>query len=125
MSKGLRIPLGVNATGGTATVEGDEQASKIILMALGDNDSDNAFQQDLGLGSRAVFRLNSASFRAWVENRIKTLFEEFERLRLYKLDETTVEWSRPGEGEARIDFKYLNMESDEEQSFAKTFKSGA
>lgn len=124
MPTGLRLPVGVNRRGGTATLTADEQARKIVRLVLGDADSDNAFQQNIGLGSRVVFAVSSPSFRATVIERLKEIFAELERLRLYKLDTTSINWTREAEGELTLRLTYYNLESDEPSEFAKTYKAG-
>lgn len=125
MSSGLRIPVGVNRQGGTSTVEGDDQADKIIRLALSDNDSDNAFQQGIGLGSAAIFSLRNPSFRSLVSVKLTEIFEAFERARLFKLVRTSLRFEAGGPGEQIVRFDFINLESDEVQSFSKSFKAAS
>lgn len=120
--KGLRLPVGVDATGRTAVSNGDEQASKVIMLALTPCDSDNAFQQDIGLPD-ATFSVSTGGMRARVEERLLTIFEEFEQLQLYKLLKSTLSWTHDGE-EAVLDFSYLNLETDEVTEFSHTYGGG-
>lgn len=121
MSTGLKIPVGVNALGGTSIVTEDESASQTIMTSLTDCDSENAFQQDLGLGSGMVFAVNDTKLRAVILQRIREIFNGFLKERKFKLLEETIKWNDSG-SELQLEFRYLNMESDEEKSFSKIFR---
>ncbi len=124
MSQGLQLPVGVNHSGGSAQVKGDEQASKVILLALSDNDNDNAFQQNEGLGAAFIFQLSDAGMRAYVYNRLKEIFAKFDKLRLYKLQPDSIQWSKGDEaGETVLEFSYINLESDSVQDFKKVYRA--
>lgn len=123
MPTGLAIPVGVNSRGGARLVSKDEQASKIIALALSDLDNDNAFQQGIGLGSDIVFDPAGATFRARVRQRIIDIFKTFEDLKLYKLVLRSMKFGRVSNGEQELEFKYINLESDEEITFEKSFFS--
>ena len=121
--KGLKLPLGVDKTGRTRTVQEDEQAFKIIGLGLADTDSVNAFQQNLGLGSQHVFNLNSPVFRARITATILRQFSEYEDRDLYKLVRGTFRWTSSDKNDGSVDlsFKYLDIETDEERTFSRTF----
>jgi hypothetical protein len=121
MANGLKIPVGVNALGRTATVSADTCATQTIMTALTDCDNENAFQQDLGLGSGMVFAVNDIKLRATILQRLREIFAQFVKERKYKLLEETISWDDTGE-ELRLDFHYLDMESDEEKPFQKIFR---
>lgn len=126
MAQGLNIPVGVNKQGGAKLVDGDRNDQKIIFTALSDNDSENAFQKSLGLGSDMVFDVNDPNLRALILRRVKTIFDDFFRLHRFKLLTNTIKWNADeGEQTLNLTFKYLNIESDEVNTFDKTFTSGA
>jgi len=126
MAQGLNIPVGVNKQGGAKLVDGDENDQKIIFTALSDNDSENAFQKDLGLGSDMIFNVNDPNLRALILRKVKTLFDDFFRLHRFKLLTNTIAWeANEGTQELKLTFKYLNIESDEVNTFSKSFTSGA
>jgi len=120
MARGLQVPVGVDITGGTAWVSGEENDRKTIFTALGDCDSENAFQQELGLGIGMIFDPNDETVRARILRRLKNIFRIFEEADRYKLLTETILWSSV-EGELTLEFKYLNLETDEERSFTRTF----
>lgn len=101
--------------------ESDEDADKTIRLALADNDNDNAFQQGIGLGLDAVFSTRTSGFRARVLARLFRIFAEFERAKLFKLDRSSLTWSTNVQGEQSLEFRYINLESDETETFSKTF----
>lgn len=123
MAKGVAVPVGVDSTGRLRTVSRDENASKTIYLALGDNDNDNAFQQRIGLGADHIFGIDSKNFRAGIVAQLYSIFAVFEREKLFSLQQQTVRWDKGEAGEQVLSFKYINMESDEVTTFARTFTS--
>lgn len=121
MPKGLAIPVRVNQTGGALLVEGDENDHKIISMALGADDNENAFNQGVALGVDMIFDNNDAQIRPRIVGRLRQIFNRFEQLKRYKLRENTVKWLEK-EGELILEFMYVNMESDEEKTFRRQFR---
>jgi len=115
MARGLKVPVGVDATGGTAWVSGEENDRKTIFTALGDCDSENAFQQELGLGVDMIFDPLDETVRARILRRLKDIFRIFEEADRYKLLPETISWTE-GDGELTLEFKYLNLETDEERT---------
>ena len=85
MAKGLSVPIGVDGTGGTLWVEGEPNDRKTIMTSLGDCESENAFQQDLGLGAEMVFANSTVDLRSSIMRRVKSIFLEFRRQHRYKL----------------------------------------
>lgn len=124
MATGLRIPVGVDGTGGAALTSGDAQDRKIIMTALGDNESENAFQQDIGLGSFMIFDVDAPDVQAQVLRRIRRIFQEFRAQQRFKLLDDTVKFKKEAEGELAIEFKYRNLESDEERPFRTALIGG-
>jgi len=122
MAKGLAIPVGVDQRGGAALVEGDDHSEAIMLLALNDDDNEHAWQQDIGIGVDMIFDNKSMGLRARIMARVNSIFRRFEALELYKLVQDSVAWSEE-EGELILDFKYVNLESDETKSFSRRFSS--
>jgi len=123
--KGIALPVGPNNHGGIRTVQGDQQAQKIIGLALSDLDNDNAFQQNIGLGVGLIFDPSSPTFRAKVRERLVTIFDDFERKALFKLVRRSIRWTKAVEGEQTLEFSYINLESDSSSNFDKTFVAKA
>lgn len=123
MTTGLRLPVGVDGTGGAARVSADENDSKIIRIALGDCDSEHAYQQEAGLGSGMVFDTNDPNAKARSLAKIRSIFRRFQDLNRFKLLPDTVRWERDTEGELTLSFRYKSLESDEEYPFRQTLRS--
>jgi len=122
MPKGFSIPVRANASGGIALSKGDANDAKIIRIALADGDNNNAFQQGVTVNQTVIFDLNDSSSRARVAGNIEDIFEKFEKDKRFKLLEDTMDWGE-NEGELLLEFKYLCLESDEERTFAHTFRT--
>ena len=126
MARGLDIPVGVDARGGSRVVDTDLNDRKVIKTAMSDCDSENAYQADIGLGSFPVFKNDTVEFRSLVLRRIQSIFADFERNHKYKLRRNTINWvESPDTGNLELQFKYFSIESDEEFSFRETFAAGA
>lgn len=124
MPVGLDIPVGVNPSGGARLVDGDVNDNKIISMALGDDDNENAFQQNIGLGIDMIFAIEDPAVRAKIMGRLRAIFRSFEAQKRYRLMPATVKWSQDSETQDLIlEFKYLNLESDEVNTFKRTLTS--
>jgi hypothetical protein len=125
MVTGLRIPVGVNASGGTALVSGDECKRQLILTSLSSSESANAFQQEINLGQEMIFQQDSPSFRAGIMRKLIKIFTEFEKQKLFRLMRETIAWSAGEEGELVLEFSYIDIESDATRFFRKSFTTGA
>ena len=122
MTRGIKVPVQVSYTGGVLMQEGDEQNRQDLRLALGDNDNDNAFQQDIGLGNRFIFDLRNAGFRSVVLARLFRMFTAFEAQRRFRLVRGSLKWTRgPASGEETLELRYIDLESDEVRTFSRTF----
>jgi len=124
MPKGLAIPIRATPHGGIQTVEGSANDDKIIRAALGPDENDNAFQQDIGLGQRMIFGIADDALRGGIMERLRLVFERFRRQRRYDLIRSSVRFYAPGdpegtgkEGEMVLEFRYLSLEANEERLF--------
>jgi len=123
MPTGLRMPVGVDGTGGAALSSRDVQNLKIIKIALSDCDSDNAFQ-DIGLGNWMIFEIDAPEVQARALNFIRRIFRQFRAEQRYKLLERTIQFTKTSEGELDLEFKYLDIESDQEETFKASVTGG-
>lgn len=98
-------------------LEGDAEDSKIIRTAIKDCDSDHAYQQDLGIGSDMVFDILSPEGQSRVMRKVKRVFEAFRAEQRFKLVNGSLRVVGDTEAELTLEFKYINLESDEEQTF--------
>jgi hypothetical protein len=125
MPTGLKIPVGVDASGGMSLVSGEENDAKIIKISLSDDDNENAFQQDIALGLSMIFDINDVTLKARVLRRVRAIFADFLKLKRFKLLTDTIKWSEDtSEQELTLEFRYLDLESDEERLYNRTFTAG-
>jgi len=121
VKQGLKLPVGTNTTGGTALSKGEDENSKIILMALSDCDNAHAFQQNIGIGTDMIFDISDPKSQALILSRINLIFQKFEAERRFKLLPETATWSTQN-GELILEFDYHDLESDEQRPFSRTFR---
>lgn len=122
--KGLSLPVGVGSNGGALLIEGDENDYKIISIALGSSESENAFQQDITLDERMIFDLNDTVIRASILKRLYKIFEEFRLKKRFELKKETVNWQEDHcNNTLTLEFRYVNLESDEDILFRRSFTS--
>lgn len=125
MATGLKLPVGVDGAGGAALVSGDAQDAKVLAMALGDDDNDNAFQQNIGLGSFMIFEQPGDRTNALVRQRIKAIFRDFRAAQRFRLVNDSITFKdEDKQGEYSVEFKYINLESDEEKTFSARIIGG-
>lgn len=124
MATGLAIPVGVGPHGGAALSDGEENDKKIILLALGSDDSEHAWQQNVGLGDEIVFSLGDASVRSLVTRRLIAIFDRFRLQQRFILRPETIRWvEKPATQELELYFKYVSIETDEEKNFRHSFRA--
>jgi hypothetical protein len=120
--RGLNLPVGVGPNGGASMVDGDDNDRKIISIALGSSENDNAFQQDITLGEELIFNTDDPAMRVKVLRKLETIFDKFRTKKRFLLKKETISWSS-SDGETTLEFKYVNLESDEEKLFRRAFTS--
>jgi hypothetical protein len=122
--KGLKLPVGVGANGGASLIEGDENDYKIISIALGSSENENAFQQDTTLDERMIFDLNDYVIRSNILKRLYKIFENFRLKKRFELRKETINWTEdPKNQTLTLEFRYVNLESDEDIFFRRAFTS--
>jgi hypothetical protein len=122
--RGLRLPVGVGPNGGASLIEGDENDYKIIAIALGSTENENAFQQDITLGERMIFDLNDYTIRASILKKLYKIFENFRLKKRFELKKETISWIEDTRNQIlTLEFRYVNLESDEDIFFRKAFTS--
>jgi len=120
MPTGLKIPVGVDKSGGAA-IETNEsaQTKKLLLLALSENDDDNPFQ-DVGIDEDLIFQVKSPGTRARAERKINRVLERFfDRIRL--APDTPIQFKEDAEGEIEISFSYVDLLTNKTEEFQATF----
>ena len=126
MATGLGMPVGVNNGGGARLESGDENNDKIVRLALGEDDNENAFQQNIGLGAAQVFGIADQQLQAQVTRRLFEVFRRFRAQKRFILRENTIKWeTNSAEQELTLFFKYVDIESDEEKDFRQGFAAAS
>lgn len=124
MATGLAIPVGVNTSGGGRLVSGDENNDKTIRLALGDDDNENAFQQNVGLGAGMIFGISDQTQQASITRRLFEIFRRFEAQKRFILQRNTIKWtSDPTNQTLTLEFKYLDIESEVIKDFEQNFST--
>lgn len=123
MPTGLSVPVQLSPSGGFAIRTGSEHDSDIIRVALGSDENENAFQQDLALGEDSVFDINDPLMRQRVLSKLRTVFNRFTAQKRYKLLEDTITWNDTEESEQVLFFRYLNLETDQIQDYSRSFSA--
>ena len=120
MPTGLKVPVGVDKSGG-AKIETDivEQTKKLLVLAFSEGGDDNAFQ-NLGIGPGLIFSVKNASFRGKAERTVRLVLKKFiDRVALVPGDEITFDDSEEGEVELR--FRYVDLQTGTTEEFIKRF----
>ena len=124
MATGLAVPVGVGPNGGARLSTGSENDDKIIRLSLADDNNENAFQQDIGLGVSAIFDVNDVMAKARVMTRLRNVFARFEAQKRYRLREDSIRWTTK-EGELYLEFQYWNLESDDTRDYSAPMRTPA
>jgi len=107
-------------------LEGEDNDRKIIFLALGSDDNENAFQQQIGLGNDMVFGISDPQIRGTILTKVRRIFQRFEAQKRYRLVNSSLRWAEDSETQEMIlEFKYMNLETDEVYSFKRTFTQSA
>jgi hypothetical protein len=124
MATGLAMPVGVGADGGARLSSGDANDDKVIRLALGDDANENAFQQNIGVGADMVFGMSDELLQASIMRRVNEVFKRFEAQKRYTLRRNTIKWTQDSNAqELTLEFKYVALESDREQTFRENFSA--
>lgn len=115
MAQGIRLPLQTK-NGRLQLLSGDAYIEQLLFTALGDNESENPFQ-DIGLGQFMIFGINDSYTEAEIRERVEQIFEALEADQLAKLDddEQALRFERKrGTGKLFLHVSYTNLETQEQ-----------
>lgn len=115
MAKGLRVPVGVDKSGGAALEDDPIHLATILQQALQVGEDDNPFQ-NLGLNGNIIFSVNDASAQALAKNSVERILRKYsDRV---KIDPSNpIRFSRK-EGELICEFGYINLDTGEPDTFS-------
>ena len=113
---GLQAPLQANGSGGFRRLEGDEYLSQTIAILCGSGESDNPFNDGVGVGASAIFaNASDLAWRAKTRREIEDVFRDLERARLAKLRSVDFLPSEDDPAETVVSIRYLSIETNTEQ----------
>lgn len=120
MPTGLRVPVGVNKSGG-ANIEDDEveQTKKMLNLALSEGGDDNPFQ-DLGLKGDLIFSIQNASFRGKALSFVERVIAKFSD-RIALAPGEPIQFTQDVENEIEMGFQYVDLSTNKVQDFVKKF----
>jgi hypothetical protein len=120
MASGLKIPVGVDKSGGAAIESSSQrELKKLLFLALSEGGDDNPFQR-LGLSSDLIFRVKDASFRSLALREIQRVLAQFsDRVEIFPDEPIT--FNEDVSGQVECSFKYIDKESHSVQEFSTKF----
>lgn len=111
MATGISVPARQNKRGGFSVSKGGGNVRKLLAVALGNNDSNNPFQE-LGL-RRIIFDPGDETTFADIAEQVREIFEGFRLAEIAELqdrsDNLVVE--RRGEGEFEMRLYFVDLET--------------
>ena len=106
MARGIELPTRA-VNGRLKLLSGDAYIEQLVMVALGDNDSENPFQE-IGLGEFMIFGINDAQEDGEIRMKVKRVFSLLEADQLARLKTLSFETS----GSDKLMFlDYINLET--------------
>jgi len=120
MATGIAIPVrGLN--GRLVLQSGERQTGKIILLAMGDGDNVNPWNNDVGI-QYPTFDLADPATQAVVRREIEIHFARFEGELKARLND--LQFEETAEGELTVRVLYQDLETDEQRDVSLIVKTG-
>lgn len=122
MATGLKIPVGVNKSGGAA-VETDvvKQKKKLLQLAFSVGGDKNPFQT-LGIDPNLIFSIKDGFFQSKARSEVERIFDNFSEFVTLAAD-NPITFEDVTEGEIEMTVKYVDLEVDEVQTFTQKFST--
>lgn len=119
MATGLKIPVGVDKSGGAAVeVSSSKQNKKILLLGLSEGGDNNPFQK-LGIGN-LIFKIKDVATRAQVQREIEKVVNQLSD-RIVLLPDEPITFNESVEGELEVNIKYIDIETNRIEEFTRKF----
>ena len=115
MAIGLKMPVGVTSAGGAALLDEPDELRKLVILAISEGEDDNPFQQ-LGIDMRIIFAQNDPSAVALARSSITAILNKFDE-RLALDSSVPIQFNIEENGELRVQFRYVNLDSNEPNDF--------
>lgn len=117
MATGLRIPVGVDRSGGANIETNDsKQKDKLLQLALSERGDQNPFQK-IGIDTTIMFALKDADTKAKAIDNIKQILVAFRN------DITVIgdiQFVDTEEGAIELIFEYIDRDTEEVRQFSST-----
>lgn len=121
MPTGLKVPVGVNRSGGAAIESNEgEQLKKLLFLAFAEGGDTNAFQE-LGISKTLIFSVQGASFRGKALRAIEAVLSKF-RDRVKLRPDSPITFEDKGDGEIELSFEYIDKFTDRSEEFRTSFQ---
>lgn len=122
-AQGIARPVQQDGHGSLRTVIGDDYLTMLVQIMVQDCESNNPFQQDLGVGVDAVFGLDSdIAWKGLVRRRLEAEFRIFNKLNLAKFG--SLEFRQGDvEGEYLAVVKFRSIETNTDLEVTTTVRS--
>ena len=119
MATGLKIPVGVDKSGGAALeTSPSKQNKKILLLALSEGGDNNPFQR-LGIGN-LIFKIKDVATRAQVQREIQRVIGQLSD-RIVLIPNEPITFREDVEGELEVSIKYIDIETNKVEEFTPKF----
>lgn len=119
MATGLKIPVGVDKSGGAAIESSSsKQNKKILLLALSEGGDNNPFQR-LGIGN-LIFKIKDVATRAQVQREIEKIIGQLSD-RIVLIPNEPITFKEDVEGELEVSIKYIDIETNKVEEFSPRF----
>lgn len=120
MSKGIAVPFRAR-NGRLVLSEGAEEMKKIVMLAVGERDNTNPFNQAVGI-EHPLFALSDEGSFALARRDIEDHFAKFEAQRRAKLG--SVKTGELSPGESAIEVAYVDLDTDSEKTLTLASTGG-
>ena len=121
--KGFKVPFEIGPSGSFVLIEGEDKTKNLLMTALRDCVSLNAFQE-LGLDP-PVFDINDETAKILVESKIREIFKFFQEEDRVKLADRGLTFEINSEKqELIVNIKYIDLEFDQVKSFTVITRGG-
>lgn len=123
MTTGLKLPLGVNKSGG-ADVEEDpaEQNRKILTLEILGGDNRNPFQKLEGFDD-LIYDIKNPSVQNKARQRLNRIFRKLSD-RVALAPDSLIEFDTSQPGELVLSFNYIDLLTNTEQEYLEKFTRG-
>lgn len=116
-AQGIARPVAPNGSGALRAIQGDAYLSQIVEIMVSECESDNPFQQGLGVGADAVFAVDDdPSWKAVIRRKLEAEFKKLANANLAVFGSLIFQTQVSGEYTAIVKFRSIETNTDLEVS---------